>query len=86
MNRLKKKPLLIIDENTGDIFGRTAAVLLDSGRDSSFRVQDIWLASQAIQHNLKFLHKESKGLHGYTRSGSSNFQATVILMSACTLA
>jgi predicted nucleic acid-binding protein len=60
LNRLKKKPLLIIDENTGDIFGRTAAVLLDSGRDSSFRVQDIWLASQAIQHNLKFLTKNQK--------------------------
>ena len=60
LNRLKKKPLLIIDENTGDIFGRTAAILLDSGRDSSFRVQDIWLASQAIQHNLKFLTKNQK--------------------------
>ena len=60
LNRLKKKTFLIIDENTGDIFGRTAAAIFRAGRGSDFRVQDIWLASQAIQHSMKFLTKNEK--------------------------
>ncbi len=60
LERLRKKPLLIIDDGTGLIFARLAAVLKKSGRGSSFRVQDIWLASQAIQNNFFFLTKNKK--------------------------
>jgi predicted nucleic acid-binding protein len=60
LNRLKKKPVLIIDETTGDIFGRLSAALIRHGRGAQFRVQDIWLASQAIQHGYKFLTRNKK--------------------------
>ena len=60
LNRLKKKPVLIIDETTGDIFGRLSAALTGHGRGAHFRVQDIWLASQAIQHGYKFLTLNKK--------------------------
>ena len=55
LNRIKKKPILIIDEITGDIFGRIAVSLLKRKRKSSHRIQDIWLASQAIQHDFDLL-------------------------------
>ena len=55
LNRLKNKPVLPIDEGTGDIFGTLAYQLKKSGRDHKFRVQDLWIASQAIQNGCKVL-------------------------------
>jgi predicted nucleic acid-binding protein len=55
LNRLKKKPTLVIDEETGAIFGSLAAQLRKSGRSAEFRVQDVWIASQAIQHGHRLL-------------------------------
>jgi predicted nucleic acid-binding protein len=55
LNRLKKKPTLVIDEETGAIFGSLAAQLRKSGRSADFRVQDVWIASQAIQHGHRLL-------------------------------
>jgi predicted nucleic acid-binding protein len=55
LSRLRKKPFIVIDEHTGDIFGRLAASVHKSGMDHRYRVQDLWLASQAIQNNLKLL-------------------------------
>lgn len=63
IDRLKKKPFVIIDENTGDIFGRLAAALRQGKRDHRYRVQDLWLASQAIQRGFKFLTKNMKDFH-----------------------
>jgi predicted nucleic acid-binding protein len=60
LHRLLKKPLLRIDAMTGDIFGSLSATLRSQGRGHEFRIQDLWLASQAVQyhyplvtHNLK---------------------------------
>lgn len=53
--RLKKKPLLMIDETTGEIFGDIAAQIRKKGARYRYRVQDLWLASQAIQHGYRFL-------------------------------
>ena len=55
LERLKKKPLLIIDEVTGAIFGRIAVELHKMKKEPNFRIQDLWLASQAMQYNFKFL-------------------------------
>ncbi len=60
LERLKKKPVLFIDENTGAIFGRLAALLRKQGRGHGFRVQDLWIASQAIQNNFPVLTKNIK--------------------------
>lgn len=55
LERIKKKPLLIIDEETGVIFGQLASGLRKSGRGADFRIQDIWIASQAVQHGFTIL-------------------------------
>ena len=55
LNRLKKKPTLVIDEETGAIFGNLAAQVRKRGRAADFRVQDLWIASQAIQHGHRLL-------------------------------
>ena len=60
LERLKKKPTLIIDDITGSIFGKLSVSLFKQGRDSEFRVQDVLLASQAIQYNYQFLIKNKK--------------------------
>ena len=53
VQRLRQKPLLRIDDATDELFGTLAAQLRASGRSHAFRVQDVWLASQAIQHGLR---------------------------------
>ncbi len=51
--RMTRKPLLPIDADTADVFGELAGVLAKGrGRAHRTRVQDLWLASQAIQHSL----------------------------------
>ena len=57
---IKSKPCLIIDRATGEIFGRIASQLDSKGRPSKHRVQDLWIASQAIQHDMKVLTKNPK--------------------------
>jgi predicted nucleic acid-binding protein len=52
LRRLQRKPLLLIDTATGEIFGSCAAQLKAAGREHRHRVQDLWLASQAIQHGF----------------------------------
>ena len=53
--RLLRKPLLPIDGDTGEIFGQLAAQLKTAARKPRHRVQDLWLASLAIQHSYRFL-------------------------------
>ena len=51
--RMSRKPLLPIDADTADVFGELAGLLARGGvRAHRTRVQDLWLASQAIQHGL----------------------------------
>jgi len=60
LDRLRKKPFVIIDEITGEVFGRLAAYLHRKGKSHRYRVQDLWLASQAIQNGFKLLTKNKK--------------------------
>lgn len=60
--RIRVKPVLRIDETTGEIFGSLAAQLKTSGRSHRPRIQDLWLASQAIQHGFKLL---TRNLHDF---------------------
>jgi predicted nucleic acid-binding protein len=53
--RIRTKPVLRIDETTGEIFGSLAALLKQNGKTHRPRIQDIWLASQAIQHGFTLL-------------------------------
>ena len=59
--RLKRKPSLPIDEETGEIFGTIAAASRSAGRGShQHRVNDVWLASQAIQHGFTLITRNVK--------------------------
>ncbi len=58
--RIRVKPVLKIDETTGEIFGSLAAQLKTSGKTHRPRIQDLWLASQALQHGFTFLTRNVK--------------------------
>jgi len=55
LERLKKKPALLMDEETGLIFGRLAAQLRRQGRAADFRIQDLWIAALAVQYAFPVL-------------------------------
>jgi predicted nucleic acid-binding protein len=60
---LKRKPSLPIDEETEEIFGAIAAALRSAGRGShqhQHRINDLWIASQAIQHGFKLFTRNVK--------------------------
>ena len=60
LRRLQRKPLLTINGDTADIFGGLAAHIKASGRGHRYRVQDLWLASQAIQYGFCLLTRNKK--------------------------
>ena len=60
VSRIRRKPCLVIDAETGVMFGRLAADLDAIGRPSAHKVQDLWLAALAVQHNLGLLTANTK--------------------------
>ena len=57
---IKAKPCLTVDKATGEIFGTTAAQLDSQGRPSKHRVQDLWIASLALQHGMKVVTRNRR--------------------------
>ncbi len=64
LSKIRRKPCLIVDGDTGATFGRLAADLDSSGRPHAYRVQDVWIAALAVQHNLKVLTQNRKDFEG----------------------
>lgn len=60
LRRLGRKPQLRITVETAEVFGRVAAKLKKAGRAADFRINDVWLASQAIQRDLTLLTSNPK--------------------------
>ncbi len=60
LRRLRRKPQLRITVETGEIFGILAAKLKKGGRAADFRINDLWIASQAIQRDFSFLTSNAK--------------------------
>ena len=54
----------MIDAETGVTFGRLAADLDAKGRPSAHKIQDLWLAALAVQHNLSLLTANTKDFDG----------------------
>ena len=52
LRRMRRKPLLRITAETAEVFGVLAAKLTRGGRGADFRVQDLWLAAQAVQRDF----------------------------------
>jgi predicted nucleic acid-binding protein len=55
LRRIRRKPLLRIGAETAEEFGSLAARLAKSGRGPDFRIQDLWLAAQAIERKFTLL-------------------------------
>ncbi len=55
LRRLRRKPQLRITVETAEVFGGLAAKLKKARRDPNVRINNLWLAAQAIQRNLKLL-------------------------------
>lgn len=60
LRRLRRKPLLRITGETAETFGMLAAGLAHSGRGAEFRIQDLWLAAQAVQREFTLLTANAK--------------------------
>jgi predicted nucleic acid-binding protein len=53
--RLRSRPCLSIDSVTGELVGQVLAKLNTAGKATQHRLHDIWMACQALQHNLGLL-------------------------------
>ena len=60
LRRMRRKPLLRITGETAEVFGMIAAKLTQAGRGADFRIQDLWLAAQAIQRDFMVLTSNTK--------------------------
>ena len=60
LRRLRRKPQLRITVETAETFGLLAAKLRKVGRDPDVRVNDLWLAAQAIQRDFRLLTSNAK--------------------------
>ncbi len=60
LSRLRKKPVLHITEETGLVLGPLVYSLTVSGRATKHRIQDLWIAAQAIQHGFSLLTRNAK--------------------------
>lgn len=60
VRRMRRKPQLRITVETAEVFGSLAAGLKKAGRDVGFRINDLWLAAQAIQRDFKLLTSNPK--------------------------
>jgi predicted nucleic acid-binding protein len=60
LRRLRRKPQLRISTETAETFGALAARLKKAGKDSRVRINDLWLAAQAIQRDFRLLTSNAK--------------------------
>jgi predicted nucleic acid-binding protein len=60
LRRLRRKPQLRLTVETAEAFGMLAAKLRKTGRDPDVRVNDLWLAAQAIQRDFHLLTANPK--------------------------
>ena len=60
LQRLRRKPQLRITLETAEVFGSLAARLKKAVRDPHVRINDLWLAAQAMQRDFKLLTSNPK--------------------------
>jgi predicted nucleic acid-binding protein len=60
LTRIKRKPCLLIDKDTGEIFGRLAADLDKRGKPSPHRTHDLWLAALSLQYDMAVVTQNGK--------------------------
>lgn len=60
LRRLRRKPQLRITVQTAEVFGRLAGRIRKAGKDPQVRVNDLWLAAQAIERDFRLLTSNAK--------------------------
>ncbi|MGH9373360.1 MAG: PIN domain-containing protein [Vicinamibacterales bacterium] len=60
LRRLRRKPQLRVTVETGETFGMLAATLRKTGKDPHVRINDLWLAAQAVQRDFRLLTSNAK--------------------------
>lgn len=60
LRRMRRKPVLPITAGTAEVFAVLAAKLNKSGSGAGFRIQDLWLAAQAVQRDFTILTANAK--------------------------
>lgn len=60
LRRLLRKPQLRITVETAETFGALAATIKKAGKDPDVRVNDLWLAAQAIHRDFHLLTSNRK--------------------------
>lgn len=60
LRRMRRKPLIRIGAETAEVFATLAAGLAKSGRGHEFRIQDLWLAAQAVERKFTLLTANAK--------------------------
>jgi predicted nucleic acid-binding protein len=60
LRRMRRKPLLRISGETAEVFGVVASKLSRLKRSPEYRVQDLWLAAQALQRGFTVLTANGK--------------------------
>ncbi len=67
LRRMRRKPQLRITVETAEVFGSLAAALRRSGRGAGHRVNDLWLAAQAVQRDFTLLTSNPKDFEDIPR-------------------
>ena len=62
IRRLRRKSQLRITVETAEVFGSLAAKLKKAGHAADFRINDLWLAAQAIQRDCRLLTSNLKDI------------------------
>ena len=60
MRKIRRKPLLRITGETAEVFATLAAKVARAGRGHDFRIQDMWLAAQAVERDFTLLTANAK--------------------------
>jgi hypothetical protein len=60
LRRLRRKPQLRITLETAEVFGSLAARLRKAGRHPDVRINDLWLAAQAVERDFRLLTSNPK--------------------------
>jgi predicted nucleic acid-binding protein len=60
LRRLRRKPQLRVTIETAETFGRLAAALRKAGTDPNVRINDLWLAAQAVQRDFRLVTSNAR--------------------------
>ncbi|MGC9158221.1 MAG: type II toxin-antitoxin system VapC family toxin [Terracidiphilus sp.] len=64
LRNYEQRPVLDVSARTASVFGLLAAFLKQSGRSPRMRVNDLWIAAQAIENDFALLTTNGKDFEG----------------------